>query len=310
MLITTIIPTIGRPTLARAVDSVLSQALGGDALEVIVVNDSGNPLPQAPWQEDSRVRVIDTQRHGPSVARNTGAALARGRYLYFLDDDDHMRPGAFQALCHLAQQHPEAAWLCGATQLADREDRPILVLRPNLRGNRFAEIMAWEWVPLQSSFFSAQAYFAVGGHDPHLRPADDIDFCRRLALHGDMVSTDQIVACVRVGAAGSSLDYDVNDANLRWSRDQVLARPGAFRRLVHSARTSPDRPAYLHGHVCRIYWTTALWNLRRGRLAIALSRALHGLACLALSGRHLAARAFWIGLLRQYVNQSRGQGVE
>ena len=57
MFCATIIPTIGREKLTRAVESVLSQDLPAE-FEVIVVNDSGRPLAEADWQRDERVRVI------------------------------------------------------------------------------------------------------------------------------------------------------------------------------------------------------------------------------------------------------------
>ena len=62
MFVSTIIPTVARDTLARAVVSVLDQDLAGEDFEVIVVNDSGAPLPSAPWQSSSRVRIVDTRR--------------------------------------------------------------------------------------------------------------------------------------------------------------------------------------------------------------------------------------------------------
>src|SRR6185369_10393658 len=77
---TTIIPTIARPTLARSVESVLSQRFD-QPFEIIVINDSGAPLPAAAWQQSAQVRVVDTPHRERSMARNTGAALARGRYL-------------------------------------------------------------------------------------------------------------------------------------------------------------------------------------------------------------------------------------
>ena len=49
ILISTIIPTIGRDTLSRAVQSVLDQNCGEEKFEVIVVNDSGKALPGMSW---------------------------------------------------------------------------------------------------------------------------------------------------------------------------------------------------------------------------------------------------------------------
>src|SRR5262245_17611149 len=100
MFSSTIIPTVGRHTLARAVNSVLSQNFDKDDFEVIVVNDSGQSLRQQDWQSSNRVKVINTNRRERSVARNAGASIARGKYLHFLDDDDWLFP---DALCHFWQ---------------------------------------------------------------------------------------------------------------------------------------------------------------------------------------------------------------
>nr|HNB52938.1 glycosyltransferase family A protein [Anaerolineales bacterium] len=127
----TIIPTIGRPTLTRAVESVLAQEVQGFSIEVIVVNDSGNPLPEMPWETDPRVRVLHTMRRERSVARNTGAACARGEYFHFLDDDDWLLPGAMIAFKRLTEHARQATWLYGATQLVDRENHPLIQLHHN-----------------------------------------------------------------------------------------------------------------------------------------------------------------------------------
>jgi glycosyltransferase involved in cell wall biosynthesis len=119
MFCSIIIPTIGRDTLARAVASVLNQTLTADSFEVIIVNDSGRPLPPAAWQQHEQVRVLTTNRHERSVARNAGAAIAKGRYLGFLDDDDWLLPDALSHFWELAQQKPTAVWLYGGIQIVD-----------------------------------------------------------------------------------------------------------------------------------------------------------------------------------------------
>src|SRR5579859_2245977 len=180
----TIIPTIGRDTLARTVESVISQ--GGDlAREVIVVNDSGQPLPSGAWQQAAGVQVIETQQRERSVARNVGAAVARGRYLHFLDDDDWLLPGALRMFWALAQDNP-AAWLYGAAQLTDAHGRCLFQFDHQLRGNCLTQVMAGEWVPLQASLIAAGAFFAVGGFDNTMPGAQDKDLLMRIALRYEL----------------------------------------------------------------------------------------------------------------------------
>jgi glycosyltransferase involved in cell wall biosynthesis len=56
MLFSTIIPTVGRPELSRAVESVLKQDFQTDQSEVIVVNDSGAPCRKQTGSMQTRFR--------------------------------------------------------------------------------------------------------------------------------------------------------------------------------------------------------------------------------------------------------------
>ncbi|MEN6606717.1 MAG: glycosyltransferase family A protein, partial [Bryobacteraceae bacterium] len=165
MFCSTIIPTVNRPTLARAVCSILEQDFRRDEFEVIVVNDSGLPLAESDWQHSPRVRVIATPRRERCVARNTGAAIASGRYLHFLDDDDLLLPGALEAFWKLAQS-AKAAWLFGSWQTIDNSGALIDEFRPALDGNLFALLVAGEGLPLQASIVRSDRFFEAGGFDP------------------------------------------------------------------------------------------------------------------------------------------------
>jgi glycosyltransferase involved in cell wall biosynthesis len=294
----TIVPTIVRPTLARAVESVLDQCFSAEAFEVIVVNDSGQQLADAAWRRASNLRIIETQRHERSVARNTGAAIARGTHLHFLDDDDWLLPGALQSMWELAQASP-ADWLYGASKIVDRHANPQFQLQHTIVGNAFVQVMAGEWIPLQASFIKTQAFFAAGGFGPLLPAAEDIDLCRRVALRGPLAGTPAVIACIAMGREDSSTDYDRHPGYSRWAREQILSAPGVFARLQESATDS-----FWHGRVARAYLTSAVWNAQHGRGFTAASRALFGIAAIARSARHLRAGAFWRATAKKYTSDA------
>ena len=82
-------------TLRESVASVLDQTF--QSLELIVVDDGSSDASAQVVDEistrDARVRLIRrASTSGPAVARNTGLAQARGRYLAFCDSDDLWLP--------------------------------------------------------------------------------------------------------------------------------------------------------------------------------------------------------------------------
>ncbi|HRQ40418.1 MAG TPA: glycosyltransferase family A protein [Chloroflexota bacterium] len=289
MFSSTIIPTINRATLSKAVGSVLDQPFTAADFEVIVVNDSGQPLPSMDWQHSQRVRVIDTNRRERSVARNTGAAIARGKYLHFLDDDDYLLPGALDAFWHL-DQVGGGVWLYGSYQTINNEGILVNEFHPELAGDIFAILVAGESIPFQVSFLRTADFFTVGGFDcePEIIGVEDRDLGRRLAVRGPVVYTPFVVAQIRIGQEGSTTNWDAIFAGDRWGREKALRMQHAFRYLHTSAQS-----AYWHGRVCRAYVASAGWNLKRGNLFTAVSRSL---AALSFTIPPMLSPTFWQGL--------------
>ena len=304
MFCSTIIPTIGRPTLSRAVYSVLDQRFTADDFEVIVVNDLGQPLLEADWQKSERVRLIHTNRHERSVARNTGAAIARGRYLHFLDDDDWLLPGALENFWTLGTNN-DAAWLYGGSQLVDREGEPIIQLHHEMDGNCFIQVLAGEWIPLQGSLIDTEVFFAVGGFNPLIPGIEDVDLARQITLHGDLASIPATVACISMGEEGSSTNHLRAAKYGRWAREKVLSEPGVFARMRTSARSS-----YWYGRIIRAYLTSVIWNLQHKKVFVAASRMTFGLMGFVLASRYIFSKNFWNSVMNSYESKTFLEGFQ
>ncbi len=301
MFCSVVIPTIGRATLERTVQSVLAQDAAAVGFEVIVVNDSGRPLPEAAWQRADSVRLITTYRRERSVARNTGAALAKGEYLCFLDDDDWLLPGALEALRSLAQGAPQAAWLYGGIRIVGDNGNPLGEVNSGLEGNCFIQILGGAWAPIQASIIRSKVFFETGGFDPSIGVGQDLDLCRRVALRADFANTAANVACLQRGTAWrTSTVYRGAPDDSRRSRDAVLNEPGVFQRWRQSSR-SASGPAYWYGRLLRVYLSTLRVNLRLLRLFTASSRAMFGVLVCWEAGRRLFSRSFWAGVRADHV---------
>lgn len=303
MFCSTIIPTVGRMSVSRAVESVLSQQFSASDFEVIVVNDSGKPLSQAGWQQAERVKIIHTNHRERSVARNTGASIAKGRYLHFLDDDDWLAPDAFQHFWRLSQAS-QAQWLYGISQLVERDHTPTIRLQHGLNGNCFVQFMAGEWIPLQSSFIESHTFFQLGGFNPLISGPEDIDLLRRIALVGEVAETPHVIAYVVRGEEGSTTDYRAHQQASRWAREQILDAPRVFDAMHASART-PD----WQGRIARIYLTSMVWNARRIKPLTASSRAIFGLASILRAGLGILSKDYWQAMAKPYASRTFSRGI-
>lgn len=128
-----IIPAFGRPERLRSlIEELLPQATAIGGVEVIVVDD-GSPEPledslRSIFEESSvDARVVRQVNGGPSIARNHGAAAARGEYLLFIDDDLSLPHDLLQ--CHLSIQKEFGPALlnCELIWRIDAEPEPFAV---------------------------------------------------------------------------------------------------------------------------------------------------------------------------------------
>lgn len=147
--VSVVIPTIGRPELRLAVESVLAQSQHVE--EVIVAADTDDILD---LPEDSRIRIIRTgPRAGGNVARMAGIRLASAPLVALLDDDDTWVEDKLERQVAALRHHVLArqTWLC--TSLVEEstgriwperlieEDESILVYlfrKTRLRGGQGA----------------------------------------------------------------------------------------------------------------------------------------------------------------------------
>ena len=107
-----VIATYNRPgPLTDCLRALAAQTLPRDRFEVVVVDDGGDEdLAALCSSFDSELQLIleKTTNGGPASARNRGAALARGRWLAFTDDDCEPESGWLAGLQKCFAEHPRA----------------------------------------------------------------------------------------------------------------------------------------------------------------------------------------------------------
>ena len=193
--ISIIIPTHNRlDSLRRMLAQLSKQSFPADQFEVIIVADGCTDDSVAfvkAYDAPFALRVLEQGGQGAATARNVGAAIARGRFLIFVDDD--IEPSTEFVAGHW-QAHGERTHTAAVGYLP-----PILSGQPGYFRN---SLQSW-WEEMfrnlrteghrfsYREFFSgncsmaATLFASVGGFDPAFRSCyDDYEFGLRLLKAG------------------------------------------------------------------------------------------------------------------------------
>ena len=94
-LVSVIIPVYNvEKYLDECIQSVIHQTY--KTLEIILIDDgstdSSNSICKKYLELDNRIQLIEKSNGGQASARNKGIDIAKGKYIYFLDSDDMIKP--------------------------------------------------------------------------------------------------------------------------------------------------------------------------------------------------------------------------
>lgn len=108
-----VIPTYNRPRLLiQCLEAISQLTYPAARFEVIVVDDGGEDSLEAlliPYLGRINLTLLWQGNSGPALARNAGAAAARGHYVAFVDDDCRPDPSWLDALARCGAAHPGCA---------------------------------------------------------------------------------------------------------------------------------------------------------------------------------------------------------
>lgn len=192
--VTAVIPTIGRPSLVRAVESVLQQTLA--VTKVLVVADGLEYGPVVRGLLD-HIRSDNVEVHAiprvcaPARVRNAGLQLVMTDFVAWLDDDDHWTPDKLEIQATLFEPGIVAV-SSNALILSDTSTTPLLSITP--ARTPFKKLIGENPVITSTVVCRTASLKAVGGFPETPYLLDDYAAWCRLACEGDFWISDHCLA--------------------------------------------------------------------------------------------------------------------
>jgi glycosyltransferase involved in cell wall biosynthesis len=294
--VSAIIPTYNRRELVqRAIDSALAQTL--PLHEIVVVDDgstdgTGDAL-KARYGE--RITYVWQSNAGVSAARNAGMAMARGELFALLDSDDLWAPEKTERQCAYLDANPQIGMVVCDVARVDADGQPFDFFRRRdviaSDGWVLGDLLMNPALIPASAMLRREVFADVGGFDPALRTAEDIDFFLRVARRWQVgVSEGAMVRAMR-GHEGLSAESSTYDDYVRVMERVVAACEGTVPEDVRRRALSAAYVRNARGLMLRGRWRDACTLAARAWRAApdaAARRDTAGLAGFAL--RRLAVR--------------------
>jgi glucosyl-dolichyl phosphate glucuronosyltransferase len=105
--------------IKEAMESLRLQSLTKKDFEIIIVNNNSTDNTEQVCRlyitehPEVNIQYFNESQQGASFARNTGASMAKGILLCFMDDDAIAEPDYLERIVHFFKEHPDAGGLGG-----------------------------------------------------------------------------------------------------------------------------------------------------------------------------------------------------
>jgi len=184
-LVSIIIPSFNQGKfIERTILSVLEQSCTDYELIIVDAVSTDETGAVLAHYADRCARVIIEKDKGQADAINKGVAVAKGRFVSWLNSDDLLLPGTLEHLRLSVEKYPETRWFMGNTIWIDTEDKVIKCARGMTYSHKLLKKYRVWGVPSPSAFIERSLWNEVGGVDDSHHYNFDIDLWLKLIMRG------------------------------------------------------------------------------------------------------------------------------
>ncbi len=222
-LVSVLIRSMDRPTLAHALDSVALQTYLN--IEVVVVAASGASHPPlgdvcGPFP----LRLVGVAGNEPLSrprAANIALESARGQWLVFLDDDDLFDPDHVASLVGVVQAHPGAMVAYSGVRVVNTGGTVCGGFNFSYDRRR---LMASNFLPMHAVLFSRSLVTEQGVRfDESFDVYEDWDFWMQLSRHTAFIHLDRVTATYQL-TGHSGVSATPNEHIIRRGRSRFFSK--------------------------------------------------------------------------------------
>lgn len=271
--ISVVIPVFNHSAyLPQCLESVFQQE--GGSMEMICIDDaSTDPLvPEiiAAVADLPGVRCVRNDLNlGISDSQNRAVDMARGRYIAFLDCDDHLRPGALQRTLDVARQHGEPDYIFTDRRNIDSRDKTLFdaIYQLVQSRNGIKRDLTDRMIASHLKVVRKDSFIRAGGFTPRYTGIQDWELALKVARFGEFAYLPEVLYCHRLHAASvtsSDTRGQARKSNLL-RREHLeslrLGRPGdgpwakfSIKELAGKSWYCPEvvYSAWMNGHPCAL----------------------------------------------------------
>lgn len=265
-LISVVIPLYNKELhIKRALDSVLTQKIQN--FEIVIIDDGSidKGVEIVKKFTDPRIRLIQQENMGVSIARNRGIKEAKGDIIAFLDADDEWTPTFLETILRLRKNYPQAGAyatsyvFCNSKRRIETANYVGIPAAPweGLVPNYFRSVTQGELILCSSAVaIPKRVFMDVGDFPVGIWWGEDVDMWGRIAIKYSVAFSWEVGSIYHRGSLN------------RACKRKLPIEEHCFIKTAHRFIDKGNLPSYvqvdLKEYIAHLEITTAMHNVFQG----------------------------------------------
>ncbi len=285
-------------TILETIISVQNQSFSD--FELIIINDGSTDktleIINTKALDDSRIRIFSYENGGLPVARNRGIALARGKFIAFLDADDLWTPDKLELQILALQRNSAAGLAYSWTYFMDNQGKSFHTSEPTFfEGYVLKDLLLQNFLCNGSNPLIRRSIIeAVGDFNPDLHSAEDWDYWLRVAACSEFALVPKAQIFYRQSSTSMSSKVE------RMENYQIKVIERAFELAPQELKKLKNKSlSYIYQYSAKLYLEKdfGISNLNNSIVKLSKSIQLYPKSILFLNTQKLMMKLILLNLL-------------